>query len=60
MNELAWIFGKSSYFSQTIVQELKNKDISVYEFGRDNINYEDFNAFRMILHGFVWRHPKTI
>lgn len=48
MKDLAWIFGKSSDFSQTIVKELENKDISVYQFGRDNINYDDFDAFRMM------------
>ena len=48
MKELAWIFGKSSDFSQTIVKELQSRDISVYEFGRENLNYEDFDAFRMM------------
>tara|TARA_B100001057_G_scaffold64064_2_gene57692 strand:+ start:8486 stop:9097 length:612 start_codon:yes stop_codon:yes gene_type:complete len=48
MKELAWIFGKSSDFSQTIVKELENNDISVYQFGRDNINYDEFDAFRMM------------
>lgn len=48
MKDLAWIFGKSSDFSQKIVKELQTRDISVYQFGRENINYEDFDAFRMM------------
>ena len=48
MKELAWIFGKSSDFSQKIVAELESKDISVYQFGRDNIDYNNFDAFQMM------------
>ena len=48
MKDLAWIFGKSSDFSQKIVEQLQTRDISVYQFGRENLNYKDFNAFRMM------------
>ena len=48
MKELAWIFGKSSDFSQKIISELRNRDILVYEYGRENIDYGEFEAFRML------------
>ena len=48
MKELAWVFGKSSDFSQKIISKFENKDISVYSFGRENIDYNNFNNFLMM------------
>lgn len=48
MKKLAWVFGKSSDFSQKIIGELRNRDISVYEYGRENIDYGEFEAFWML------------
>jgi len=48
MKELAWVFGKSSDFSQKIISKFENKDISVYSFGRENIDYNNFDNFLMM------------
>lgn len=47
MKELAWIFGKSSKFSGHIVSEFEKNDISVVTFGRNNIDYSQFNKLLM-------------
>lgn len=47
MRELAWVFGKSSKFSKQIVSEFEKNNITVYTFGRDNIDYSNFNNFLM-------------
>lgn len=48
MRELAWIFGKSSDFSQKIIEKFEQKNISVYSFGRENIDYNNFDNFLMM------------
>lgn len=45
MKKLAWVFGKSSDFSVTLMNEFKEQGISTYGFGRDNIDYADFDKF---------------
>lgn len=48
MKELAWVFGKSSKFSEQIINEFEKNDITVVSFGRENINYNQFNNLLMI------------
>jgi len=45
MRKLAWVFGKSSDFAGNIINKLKEQDISTYGFGRDNVDYADFDKF---------------
>jgi hypothetical protein len=45
MRKLAWVFGKSSDFAGNIIKKLKEQDISTYGFGRDNVDYADFDKF---------------
>jgi len=45
MKELAWIFGHSSNFSQALISEFRDNDISTYGWGRDTLDYTDFNKF---------------
>ena len=45
MTQLAWIFGHSSNFSQALISEFRDNDISTYGWGRDTLDYTDFNKF---------------
>ena len=45
MKKLAWVFGKSSDFASNIIKELEEQDISVHGFGRDNVDYANFDKF---------------
>ena len=45
MKKLAWVFGKSSDFSSTLMNEFKEQGISTFGFGRDNVDYGDFDKF---------------
>ena len=45
MKKLAWVFGKSSDFSSTLMNEFREQGISIFGFGRDNVDYADFDKF---------------
>ena len=57
MKELAWVFGKSSKFSEQIINEFEKNDITVVSFGRENINYNQFNNLLMIK---IFHHCLTL
>ena len=45
MKKLAWVFGKSSDFSSTLMSEFNKQGISTFGFGRDNVDYANFDKF---------------
>ena len=45
MTQLAWIFGHTSNFSQALDSEFRDNGISTYGWGRDTIDYADFDKF---------------
>ena len=45
MKDLAWVFGSSSKFSQKIINEFENNNVTVNGFGRDTLDYNDFDRF---------------
>ena len=45
MKKLAWVFGKSSDFASNIINELEEQDISTFGFGRENVDYANFDKF---------------